>query len=108
MRELLNAQQTQDLMRIIKEVTKLEAEANQDGSWDGSVSPLGIKRMIYGVFHNGFNESGEDMVQHMEDAAKERYLRLIADHQDLPDISFYVCPTCTDICNIINTQKQKT
>lgn len=68
------------LLDALKEIVRLDYEEQvregENGDWDGSSTYTGIKRMLYGLWHEGKNEKGENMVMHMAYQARQAYKQL--------------------------------
>src|ERR1035437_1792528 len=50
----------------------------------------GIKRLIYGIWNDGFNEKEENMIVHMSENATDLYYSLISDYKNTPKIEVHI------------------
>lgn len=82
---------TQSILKSIlielKEVNNYDYKENQIyDDWDGSLSFNGVKRLIYGLWHNGENELGHNLLKHMSKTAKKKYKTMIKKYSQCEEI----------------------
>jgi len=66
-----------DLLTDLKEVNELDYFGE-----NRNIVFIGLKRMIYGIWHNGMNELGDNMIFDMNMKAKILYLSLIEKYKN--------------------------
>jgi len=67
------------ILEDVKVLNSIEAMSTDDyySDWDGSLEFSGIKRVVYSLWHEGYNELGENMMDWMDDTAKDYYVEMI-------------------------------
>ena len=66
------------LIQFVIMINTIEyGDSQVDDGWDGHISYTGIKRLIYGLFHNGCNELNCNMLQYMPVGAAILYSAMI-------------------------------
>ena len=77
------------LMRILIRIkTIVEADISLEDDYSGTISFSGIKRMIYGIWHDGKNEQNHDMVIHFNnETSKQLYKDLMLKFCTTPEIT---------------------
>jgi len=53
--------------------------------WDGTLSYSGIKRLVFGLWHDGKNEKEENMTEYMPYQARQMYKQLINEYSNTPE-----------------------
>lgn len=71
---------------ILEDIIRCFQVEAQNGGYDGPYSYMGIKRSIYGLWHNGYNERGEYMLRHDVPEAQEFYRGLIKKYKYIPEL----------------------
>lgn len=72
-----------ELLKRIKEISVIDYNGRMDHEeWDGSLTLSGIKRLIYGIWHDGRNEYGDSMKIQMCHHAHVMYEALIEEYKD--------------------------
>jgi hypothetical protein len=54
--------------------------------WDGNVTYSGIQQLIYGIWHNGLNKEGINLLVYMPVPAVKEYRKLIAKYKHYKEI----------------------
>jgi hypothetical protein len=76
-----------DLKKVFQlETQEYDYEQCDLEDWAGEVSFNGIKRYIYGLWHNGENEQGHDMISNMGENTKEEYEKLMAKYSNKKEL----------------------
>ncbi len=85
------------ILKIIAAINRLEYLEyslvdghNNWSGWDGTLSLEGIKRMIYGIWHDGYNELGQNMLTGSAIYSIQLYHTLIELCKDTPEIEVHI------------------
>ncbi len=79
------------ILKELKKINEIDYKETSDNDyWDGTLSFSGIKRMIYGLWNDGKNEKGEDMLKHMSPTAEKKYKAMIKKYSKMPKMSVFL------------------
>jgi len=77
------------LRQILTDIQKLEESEREWIDSDIRFSFTGVKRYIYGIWHEGYNELGQCMICHMNDDLQEFYYKMIEAYSEEEEIKVH-------------------